>query len=199
MSGQRPDLERVESADGASDNWTFLGRVLPHGVERIDFHHAAEHLEDAFDAADGPMTPGRRRSSRRTVIGCATRPGEPQRSSAHCDIYARPVPDVNASRKCSATSATIATAWAMPRRRTRGDPSAPQWSRRHARLWSRNGSSVRACDGVSGAGRPFRRCARYCKAIASSQGGRCCRRRIALKCPFPIMSCPCADQSSAKQ
>ena len=68
----------------------------------------------------GPMTPGRRCSSRRTVIGCATRPGEPRRSSGHCAICARPVPDVNASGKCSATSATIATAWATPRRRTRG-------------------------------------------------------------------------------
>ena len=155
ISGQCPDLARVESADGASDNWTFLGRVHPHGVELIDFHHAAEHLEDAFDAADGADDPR------------ATAQFEKDRHRL--------------------------------RHETGGCPSAPQWSRQHARLWSRNGSSVRACDGVSGAGRPFRHCARYCKAIASRQGGRCCRRRIALKCPFPIMSCPCADQSSTKE
>ena len=51
--GQRPDLEVVKIADGAKDNWTFLTRVLPEGVELIDFYHAAEHLSDAFDAAHG--------------------------------------------------------------------------------------------------------------------------------------------------
>ena len=51
--GKRPDLELVKIADGAKDNWTFLGEVLPEGVELIDFWHAAEHLKDAFDAAYG--------------------------------------------------------------------------------------------------------------------------------------------------
>ena len=51
--GQRPDLELVKVADGAKDNWTFLTRALPDGVELIDFYHAAEHLSDAFDAAHG--------------------------------------------------------------------------------------------------------------------------------------------------
>ena len=50
---KRPDLELVKIADGAKDNWTFLGEVLPEGVELIDFWHAAEHLKDAFDAAYG--------------------------------------------------------------------------------------------------------------------------------------------------
>ena len=50
---KRPDLELVKIADGAKDNWTFLGEVLPKGVELIDFWHAAEHLKDAFDAAYG--------------------------------------------------------------------------------------------------------------------------------------------------
>ena len=51
--GRRPNLALVKIADGASDNWTFLGAVLPKGVELIDFYHAAEHLKDAFDAAYG--------------------------------------------------------------------------------------------------------------------------------------------------
>ena len=38
--GQRPDLQLVKIADGANDNWTFLSRVLPEGVELIDFFHA---------------------------------------------------------------------------------------------------------------------------------------------------------------
>ena len=51
--GKRPDLALVKIADGAKDNWTFLGEVLPKGVELLDFWHAAEHLKDAFDAAYG--------------------------------------------------------------------------------------------------------------------------------------------------
>ena len=54
---QRPDLELVKIADGAKDNWTFLSRVLPEGVELIDFFHAAEHLNAAFDAAYGVDDP----------------------------------------------------------------------------------------------------------------------------------------------
>ena len=55
--GQRPDLELVKIADGASDNWTFFARVLAEGIELIDFFHAAEHLKDAFDAAYGADDP----------------------------------------------------------------------------------------------------------------------------------------------
>ena len=55
--GLRPDLALVKIADGAKDNWTFLGEVLPEGVELIDFWHAAEHLSDAFDAAYGADDP----------------------------------------------------------------------------------------------------------------------------------------------
>ena len=55
--GQRPDLTVVKLADGAKDNWTFLTRALPDGVELIDFYHAAEHLKDAFDAAHGADSP----------------------------------------------------------------------------------------------------------------------------------------------
>ena len=54
---QRPDLTVVKLADGAKDNWTFLTRALPDGVELIDFYHAAEHLKDAFDAAHGADSP----------------------------------------------------------------------------------------------------------------------------------------------
>ena len=57
MLGQRPDLQLVKIADGANDNWTFLSRVLPEGVELIDFFHAAQHLSDAFDAAYGANAP----------------------------------------------------------------------------------------------------------------------------------------------
>jgi hypothetical protein len=50
---QRPDLTLVKLADGAKDNWTYLGAVLPQGIEIIDFYHACEHLKAAFDAAYG--------------------------------------------------------------------------------------------------------------------------------------------------
>ena len=55
--GQRPELRLVKIADGAKDNWTFLGEVLPEGVELIDFFHVAEHLKDGFDAAYGADDP----------------------------------------------------------------------------------------------------------------------------------------------
>ena len=55
--GQRPDLTVVKLADGAKDNWTFLTRALPAGVELIDFYHAVEHLKDAFDTAHGTDSP----------------------------------------------------------------------------------------------------------------------------------------------
>ena len=54
---QRPELRVVKVADGAKDNWTFLSRALPEGVELIDFFHAAEQLSDAFDAACGNASP----------------------------------------------------------------------------------------------------------------------------------------------
>ena len=55
--GSAPGLQLVKIADGANDNWTFLSRVLPEGVELIDFFHAAQHLSDAFDAAYGANAP----------------------------------------------------------------------------------------------------------------------------------------------
>ena len=54
---KRPDLTLVKLADGAKDNWTFVTRALPAGVELIDFYHAVEHLKDAFDTAHGADSP----------------------------------------------------------------------------------------------------------------------------------------------
>jgi phenylpyruvate tautomerase PptA (4-oxalocrotonate tautomerase family) len=50
---QRPELTVVKIADGAKDNWSYLGSLVPHGEERVDFFHAAEQLKAAFDAAYG--------------------------------------------------------------------------------------------------------------------------------------------------
>lgn len=46
----------VKVADGAKDNWTFLDPLVPQGEAVVDFFHAAEHLQDAFDAAYGEGT-----------------------------------------------------------------------------------------------------------------------------------------------
>jgi hypothetical protein len=54
---QRPDLRIVKVADGAPDNWSYLGAMLPFGVEVLDFYHAAEHLGAALGAAYGEGTP----------------------------------------------------------------------------------------------------------------------------------------------
>lgn len=49
---QRPDLTVVKIADGAPDNWTFLG-LLPPGHMVLDFFHATEQLHSAIHAAYG--------------------------------------------------------------------------------------------------------------------------------------------------
>jgi hypothetical protein len=54
---QRPDLRVVKVADGAPDNWSYLGETLPFGEEVLDFYHAAEHLGAALGAAYGEGTP----------------------------------------------------------------------------------------------------------------------------------------------
>jgi hypothetical protein len=54
---QRPDLRVVKVADGAVDNWTYLGETLPVGEEVLDFYHATEQLSDALGAAYGEGTP----------------------------------------------------------------------------------------------------------------------------------------------
>jgi hypothetical protein len=54
---QRPDLQVVKVADGAPDNWSYLGETLPLGIEILDFYHAAEHLGAALGAAYGEGTP----------------------------------------------------------------------------------------------------------------------------------------------
>jgi len=53
---QRPDLRVVKVADGAPDNWSYLGETLPCGVEVLDFYHATEHLGAALGAAYGEGT-----------------------------------------------------------------------------------------------------------------------------------------------
>ena len=53
---QRPDLRLVKLADGAHDNWSYLGELAPQaedGTELVDFFHAAEQLKAATDAAYG--------------------------------------------------------------------------------------------------------------------------------------------------
>jgi hypothetical protein len=53
---QRPDLRGITGADGAPDNWSYLGETLPLGGEGLDFYHAAEPLGAALAAADGEGT-----------------------------------------------------------------------------------------------------------------------------------------------
>ena len=54
---QRPALRLVKLADGAKDNWTYLGDELPTGEEIVDFHPAAEPLKQAFEVAYGENSP----------------------------------------------------------------------------------------------------------------------------------------------
>jgi hypothetical protein len=54
---RRPDLQVVKVADGAPDNWSYLGETLPLGVEVLDLYHAAEYLGAALAAVYGEGTP----------------------------------------------------------------------------------------------------------------------------------------------
>ncbi len=47
------NLQLVKVADGALDNWRFLEEELPKGLSVLDFYHAAEHLNKAFEMAYG--------------------------------------------------------------------------------------------------------------------------------------------------
>ena len=40
---KRPDLTLVKHADGTKDNWTFLARALPEGVELISNDQFRSH------------------------------------------------------------------------------------------------------------------------------------------------------------
>ena len=67
---QRPDLRVVKVADGAPDNWSYLGETLPLGIEVLDFYHATEHLGAALGAAygEGPPAYQERIETLRTVL-----------------------------------------------------------------------------------------------------------------------------------
>jgi hypothetical protein len=60
----QPRLKLVKLADGARDNWRFLGQLNP-GVpadqieswEIVDFYHACDHLKHALDMIWGEHTP----------------------------------------------------------------------------------------------------------------------------------------------
>lgn len=54
---QHPNLRLIKVADGALDNWDFLCKDLPPGIEVVDFYHAAEHLKRAFEHAYGEASP----------------------------------------------------------------------------------------------------------------------------------------------
>src|SRR5450631_1366489 len=66
----RPELQLVKAADGANDNWTYLHKELPKGLEVVDFFHAAEHLNRALASAygDGTVETQRRFNDLRHVL-----------------------------------------------------------------------------------------------------------------------------------
>ncbi len=52
---KQPDINIIKIADGALDNWRFLSEQLLPGIgtELLDYFHASDHLNDAFEAAYG--------------------------------------------------------------------------------------------------------------------------------------------------
>ena len=155
MLGQRPDLQLVKIADAANDNWTFLSRVLPEGVELIDFFHAAQHLSDAFDAAYGANAPKAvaqfekyRHLLRYDDDGVAQviRALRHLRSKhPECERIAQVLGYFRNNRHRMGYAEA----------KDQGLPIGSGVVEATARPWSLSGSSVRACGGVSAAGRPF--------------------------------------------
>ena len=89
LLGQRPDLQLVKIADGAKDNWTFLSRVLPEGVE-------SSTSSTPPSISRGPsMRPWGRRPqadgacSRSTVIGASRDRLESRRSSGATNLCSK--------------------------------------------------------------------------------------------------------------
>ncbi|MEN8123425.1 MAG: hypothetical protein ABFS35_24020 [Bacteroidota bacterium] len=52
---KQPEINIVKIADGAVDNWRFLGEQLLPGIgtELLDYFHASDHLNDALESAYG--------------------------------------------------------------------------------------------------------------------------------------------------
>jgi hypothetical protein len=56
---QRPDLRVIKVADGAPDNWSYLGEMLPFGEEVLDLWRGNADV------------PGTRRDVKRGTARCA--------------------------------------------------------------------------------------------------------------------------------
>ena len=106
---KRPDLTVVKVADGAKDNWTFLTRALPAGVEFIDFY-AVAHLKDAFDTAHGTDSPKAAAQFKKYRHLLRHEPDGANRVIRAWCICARSLRATSESHRCSATSVAIATA-----------------------------------------------------------------------------------------
>lgn len=53
---QLPGATIVKLADGAAENWRILNQIAPEGIAIVDYFHACEHLQKAFDAYYGEGT-----------------------------------------------------------------------------------------------------------------------------------------------
>ena len=154
--GQRPDLQLVKIADGANDNWTFLSRVLPEGVELIDFFHAAQHLSDALRCGLWSQCPQGGGAVREVSPSAALR----RRRCRAGDSGIAPSAFEASRVRTYRASPGLLPQQSTPHGLCRGEGPGIAYRlrgswRRRARPWSLSGSSVRACGGVSAAGRPF--------------------------------------------
>ena len=153
---KRPDLTVVKVADGAKDNWTFLTRALPAGVELIDFYHAVAHLKDAFHTAHGTDSPKAAAQFKKYRHLLRHEPDGVNRV-IRALVYLRSKSPGNEriAQVLGYFRGNRHRMQATPMPRPGDCPSAPASWRPRARLWSPNGSSAPACDGGRAAGKPF--------------------------------------------
>ena len=111
---KRPDLMVVKVADGAKDNWMFLTRAVPAGVEPSTSTTPSSISKTPTTPPTGPTPPPPRHSSRSTAIGCGMRLMGSTASFGRWSICARSLRATSESHRCWATSMVTAIAWVTP-------------------------------------------------------------------------------------
>ena len=120
-------------------NWSYLGAVLPPGIEIIDFYHACEHLKAAFDAAYGENSAKSKAQFEKYRHFLRDEHEASRRSSGRSAISETPTRARESSRPSLLTFAATVTACALRRRKRRTSPSAQGSSKPRARRSRPNG------------------------------------------------------------
>jgi len=110
---QRPDVRGVTVADGAPDNWSYLGETLPFGVEVLDFITPQSLSALRWQRPMVKERPHTRTAWRRCVRCSAMRPTGWTKCWGRCVACARALPAVRLCIRRSRIFVRIATGGAL--------------------------------------------------------------------------------------